>query len=189
MPCIDATGEEKGPNLPEGGLIEQAMQARLQGGKPLAVLFVDLAKLEAYNSEYGWTMGERIVRMLATTIADVASERGGKDDVVGHIWGAQFVVLSTPDRAESIAQEIIKRFDASIPQYYSRQVRDRHYLDGSDRRINPIRALLASVAIAIVTNEDHPLEHTLQIEELAAEVIRYIKSWPGSNYAFDRRLR
>ncbi len=189
MPSLDATPEKRGTNLPGGGLIEQAMQSRLEGGRPLAVLFIDLANLEVYDSEYGWTKGESIVQMLAETLADVVVARGGKDDVIGHIWGAQFVVISTPDRAENIAQEIIKRFDATIPQYYSPQVRDRHYLDGSDRRGNPFRALLASVAIAIVTNADHPLEHPLQIEELAAEVIRYIKSWPGSNYAFDRRLK
>jgi GGDEF domain-containing protein len=189
MPPTDPMEERSGTNLPAGALVEHLLRARLKSGKPLAVLLIDLTNFEVYNSEYGWAQGDRVIQMLAQTISAIVTTLGGKDDVIGHIWGDQFVVVSTPDHAEHIAQQIIKRFDAAIPQYYSPEVRDHHYIDGLDRRGNPFRALMTCVAIAIVTNEQHPLEHPLQIEELGAEVRKYIKSWPGSNYAFDRRLK
>jgi hypothetical protein len=44
-----------------------------------------------------------------------------------------------------------------------------------------------SVSIAIVTNEHTQFQHPGQIAARAAEVKRYVKSLPGSQYAFDRR--
>jgi GGDEF domain-containing protein len=174
-------------DLPGGRDIERVMHERLESGAPLAVLHIDLANFEVYTGEYGWLKGERIIRLLANTLIEALDARGGKEDFVGHIYGDDFVVISVPDRAGEIAQEIIHRFDAAIPRHYSEEVRDHRYIDGFDRRGNPVRALMASVAIAIVTNERRELEHPLQIAQLAEEVKKYIKLWPGSNYVFDHR--
>lgn len=189
MPATEPLNGRMGSNLPGGAVIEQLLWARIRSAKPVAILFIELTNLEAYNSEYECNKGEEIIQFLAEDLADVVTSIGGKDDAIGHIWGDRFVVVSTPPYAEQLSQEIIKRFDAGIPQYYSPEARSHHYIDGLDRRGNPFRVLMASLAIAIVTNERRPLEHPLQIEELGSEVIRYIKSWPGSNYAFDRRLK
>lgn len=189
MPATEPIKGRMGSDLPGGAVIERLLQDRIRGAKPVAILFLELTNLEAYNSEYGWNKGEEIIQFLAQNLADVVTTIGGPDDAIGHIWGDRFIVVSTPPYAELLSQEIIKRFDAGIPQYYSSEARSHHYIDGLDRRGNPYRVLMASVAIAIVTNEHRPLEHPLQIEELGSEVIRYIKSWPGSNYAFDRRLK
>lgn len=174
-------------NLPGGPLIEEVMRARLEKGEPFAALYLDLVNLQEYNEEYGWKMGDQIIHMLAETILAAVTELGGKDDGIGHLYADDFVVLTRPERAARLAEKIVKRFDAAIPNFYDEKTRTRRYMDGMDRRGNPYRTLFIAVKIAIVTNEHRPLEHPLQVEELAEQVMGYIKQWPGSSHMFDQR--
>jgi hypothetical protein len=48
---------------------------------------------------------------------------------------------------------------------------------------------VASISAAIITNEHRELFHPLQIAQLAAEVKRYLKTLPGSQYGYDRRRK
>lgn len=175
--------------LPGNPLIEQVLGARIAAGGPMAVLYIDLSHFKSYNDEYGWLKGDEVIKMLAKHILEIVLEMGGKDDFVGHIGGDDFVVISTPEFAEPIAQEIIRRFDAAIPQFYSEADRARGYIQATDRQGNPFQAPLVSIAIAIVTNDHRSLEHPLQVADRAVEVKKYVKSLTGSRYAFDRRAK
>lgn len=108
---------------------------------------------------------------------------------MGHIGGDDFVVISTPEQAEPIAQQVIQAFDSSVPQYYGEADRARGYVQVTDRQGNTVNAPLVSVSIAIVANDQRILEHPLQVADVAAEVKRYVKTLPGSRYAFDRRRK
>lgn len=176
-------------NLPGNPVIEQIMRVRLASREPLAVLYIDLTHFKAYNDEYGWLKGDEIIKMLARVIVEVVLAVGGKDDFVGHIGGDDFVVITTPDHAEAIAQETIARFDAAIPQYYDEADRARGYIEVMDRQSNPFHAPITSVAIAIVSNDRRELEHPMQVADAAAEVKKCVKALPGSQYAFDRRRK
>jgi hypothetical protein len=56
-----------------------------------------------------------------------------------------------------------------------------------DRQGELRRVPIVSLGAAVVTNEQRPLEHPLQVAQIAAEVKRYLKTLPGSRVAFDRR--
>ncbi len=176
-------------NLPGNPIIEQVIRVRLVTREPLAVLYIDLTNFKSYNDVYGWLQGDQLIRMLAAHVLEVVLALGGKDDFIGHVGGDDFVVVSTPDRAERVAQEIIVRFDASIPQCYNEKDRARGYVLVEDRRGNEYQAPLVTVAIAIISNERRLLEHASQVADVAAELKRFIKSQPGSRYAFDRRRK
>ncbi len=174
-------------NLPGNPIIEQVIQARLDTREPLAVLYIDLTFFKSYNDTYGWVKGDRVIKMLSTLILQAVVSFGGKDDFVGHVGGDDFVIISTPDHAEPFAQEIIRRFDTEIGDFYSEDDRARGYLEVSDRQGNTFHAPIISIAIAVVTNCQRELVHLSQVADLAAELKRYVKSIPGSHYAFDRR--
>jgi|GEM_PF-6610680 len=112
---------------------------------------------------------------------------GQPSDVCGHVIGDTFVIVTVPERAELLAQDIINRFDAAILAYYSPEDQHNKYFDMVDRRGNPYRAYLVGVSIAIVSNAYRELEHVLHVEALATEVKKYLKLLPSSRYAFDRR--
>ncbi len=175
--------------LPGNPIIERVIATRTQTREPLAVLYIDLTNFKAYNDEYGWFKGDQLIKFLAKIIVDVVMEFGTTSDFVGHIGGDDFVVASIPDRAAKIAQAVIDRFDAGIPEFYSDEARTHGYNMARDRRGRSVRAPFATVAIAIVTNDERELQHPQQVAILAAQVKQYIKKHPGSHYAFDRRLK
>ncbi|MCI0475883.1 MAG: response regulator [Anaerolineales bacterium] len=175
--------------LPGNIAIEHTLRQRLATTQPLAVLYIDLTNFKEYNDECGWLKGDEIIRMLARQIVDTVRKQGNPDDFIGHIGGDDFVVMSTPARAEPIAQMVITRFDVEIQLFYPAEVRARGYIETVDRRGNPFRAPIVSVAVAIVTNEQSQFHHPGQVAARAAELKKYVKSLPGSQYAFDRRRK
>lgn len=175
--------------LPGNRTIEQTLAARIKTGDPMAVLYIDLTNFKAYNDVYGWLKGDQVIRLLATTLTAVVGEFGGASDFVGHVGGDDFVVISTPQSAATIAQQVINRFDAGIPEFYNEETRTRGYSVVKDRRGRLYHAPLATVAIAIVTDAHREFEHPTEIAEMAAEVKQYVKSRQGSHYAFDRRTK
>lgn len=175
--------------LPGNPVIEQVMTAYLSQPGFIAVLYIDLTNFKEYNDEYGWLKGDEVIRLLARVIREVLDSCGGKEDFLGHIGGDDFVVISTPDRAANIAEQVISRFDAAVPEYYRSQDRERGFIDTHDRRGKPFHAALLSLKIAIVTNRRRKLSHPAQAAELAAEVKRHLKSHPGSHFAFERNSK
>jgi diguanylate cyclase (GGDEF)-like protein len=175
--------------LPGNPTIEQVLQTRLDRHEPLAVLYVDLTNFKPYNDEYGWYKGDQVIKMLAQKILEAVNLHGGKNGFVGHIGGDDFVIMTAPACAESVAQALTASFDAAIPAYYSEDDRARGYINVLDRRGKRYRAPVVSISIAIVTNNQRSFAHVAQVSTWAAEVKKYVKSLPGSHYAFDRRSK
>ncbi len=176
-------------SLPGNPIIEQILRARLATREPLAVLYIDLTNFKAYNDMYGWIKGDAVIKALGKFIIESVAEFGAKDDFVGHIGGDDFVVISKPFCAEAISQEIIRRFDSAISQFYTPADFEKGYLEVIDRQGHPFHAPITSVAISIVSNDKRDLEHPSQVADVAAELKRCVKALGGSHYAFDRRRK
>jgi diguanylate cyclase (GGDEF)-like protein len=175
--------------LPGNVAIERTIRQRLGTSQPLAVMYIDLANFKEFNDEYGWLKGDEIIKMMARQITDTVRREGNPDDFIGHVGGDDFIVLTNPSRAESIAQIVIARFDIEILLFYPEEVRTRGYIETIDRRGKPFRAPIVTASIAIVTNEQVQLHHPGQVSARAAELKKYVKSLSGSQYAFDRRRK
>lgn len=175
--------------LPGNPTIEHVMRERIKSGAPLALLYIDLTNFKSYNDEYGWLKGDTVIKLLAKAIQMTVHARGTPNDFIGHIGGDDFVVMSVPERASAIAQEVINYFDAAIPESYAAAARKRGYIEAEDRQGVRVRFPLTSVAIAIITNEHRKLEHPAQVAALAAELKKIVKAHPGSHFAFDRRSK
>lgn len=176
-------------NLPGNPAIQRVIGARLAAHDLLAIIYLDLTNFKSFNDKYGWLAGDQVLRELAEIIVRNVMTLGDKDDFVGHIGGDDFVILTRPHCAEGIARAINHDFDERIPFHYNIEDRERGYLEGVDRQGTVRQMPLASVAAAIVTNEHRELFHPLQVAQIAAEVKRYLKTMPGSQYGFDRRRK
>jgi diguanylate cyclase (GGDEF)-like protein len=173
--------------LPGNLAIERALRERIAGQESFAVCYIDLDNFKPYNDKYGFFAGDRVLQMLSEIIVDAVLERGTEEDFIGHEGGDDFVVITTPERVEGICQAVIERFDAAIPHLYDEEDRERAYILSRDRQGRTVHFPLMTVSISIVTNVQRPLVHPGQISHIAAQVLRYVKTKEGSNYAFDRR--
>ncbi|MGB8647468.1 MAG: response regulator [Anaerolineae bacterium] len=176
-------------NLPGNPAIQQVIAARIAAQEPVAVMYLDLSNFKMYNDKYGWLAGDQLLKELGEIIVQTVLTSGDKDDFVGHVGGDDFVILTRPNCAETIAQKIIHDFDERLPEHYNKEDRDRGFIEGEDRTGVVRNVPLATIAIAIITNEHRDLFHPLQVAQLAAEVKRYLKTLPGSQYGYDRRRK
>ncbi|MBI5015141.1 MAG: response regulator [Deltaproteobacteria bacterium] len=173
--------------LPGSVSVEQVLSERVRRRAPLAVLYLDVDHFKAFNDCYGFSRGDSLIRQVADLVLGTVGDVGNPDDLVGHIGGDDFVVVTTPDRAVDVADRIIAGFDRIMPLYYDAADRSRGYLVTEGRRGVRTEFPVVTLSIAIVTNETREFHHAAEISDVAAQLKRYAKAKPGSLWVKDQR--
>ncbi len=151
--------------LPGEPTIAAHIQRRLREGGGLALLYVDIDDFKGYNGLHGFGRGDALLKETADILLEASQRPGCRGDLVGHLGGDGFVIVSEPERAEAIAKRAARRFDAAFP--------------------------MLSLSIALVTNEEAPLTHFGQIAQIAAELAGRLKAREdrrGSRCLKNRRM-
>jgi PleD family two-component response regulator len=174
-------------HLPGSISIEKEIQRVIDEAGPFAAIFVDLDNFKAYNDNYGYAAGNRIITFTAHTIMAAVKRYGSPQDFIGHIGGDDFVCLTTPEYVDKICQEIIRIFDQLIHLHYREDDLNKGYIVNEDRRGVIKKFPLMTITLVVITNEESAFDHHLQVSEKAAELKRHVKMLHGSNYRKDRR--
>jgi GGDEF domain-containing protein len=128
-----------------------------------------------------------MLRALANAVSGAVLEMGNAPDLVGHIGGDDFIVVSTPDRSDAIAQRIIADFDRQVPELYTPVDRRRGYITAKDRQGMIRKFPMVGVVIAVVHNEHRPISSHWEVGEIGAELKAFAKTRGGSVYVKDKR--
>lgn len=174
--------------LPGNRVITRRLSDDLKMGKYLSVLYFDLDNFKAFNDHFGFENGDRAISLLAHLLVETVKAYGNDDDLVGHIGGDDFVVLSSYDKADLIAENLIKYFDRSIVDLYDNASLEQGYIIATDRRGETKQFPIMSVSVAAVSNKpEQPFDNPLQLSEVAAEYKKMAKTKIGSIYISDRQ--
>lgn len=129
--------------------LEEALRDRSTTSDPIAVLFVDLDGFKTINDALGHSIGDLLLKAIASRIRDALPST----DRVARLGGDEFAILqmSTPQPAAAVtlANEIIRT--ASQP----------YHIEGHDLTVG------ASVGIAIGATQDITAESLLKSADLA----------------------
>jgi GGDEF domain-containing protein len=175
--------------LPGNLMIDHEIRRLVEPGHALfAVLYCDFNNFKAYNDVYGFPAGDEAIRLMARTLTNAVAELGNPTDFVGHVGGDDFVLITTPDRCDALAQRLIADFDREAPKLYNPSDRRRGYLTAKDRQGMIKKFALLGLAIAIVHNQHHPIGSHWEIGQLGAELKSFAKTRGGSAYVKDQRL-
>ncbi|HYM80915.1 MAG TPA: response regulator [Candidatus Limnocylindria bacterium] len=172
--------------LPGNLSINEELRRRLLLQAPFAMLQIDIDYFKSFNDYYGYTRGDEAIRALAHILVD-ATRRGGGQDFVGHIGGDDFVVVSRPDRAVSVGEEIIARFNEAVLKLYAPEDVERGYVEVRNRLHVPERFPFMSLTIALVSTDRIPVSHLAQLVDIAQELKAHGKGIPGSVVVGERR--
>ena len=167
--------------------IESEIGRRLALGDYFAVCYADLDHFKEFNDRYSYNEGDRVIRILAKLLHDVAKGTCGEDGFIGHIGGDDFIFIIPYNAIPAVCGEIVATFDLLAPYQYSEQDRRAGYFFGKDRRGHLDRVPLMTLSIGVVTNLRRTLTSARQASQLATEMKTYAKSLPGSVYTVDRR--
>ena len=145
---------------------------RIEEKQDIAFCLLDIDNFKACNDRYGYAKGKELIRITADIIKQALAEFGGPEDFLGHIGGDDFVIITDPDRYRPICESIIIHFDHRIPSLYDVQDSDRGYITSENRQGEEVEFKLATISIAVVTNEQQTISSYIRYGEIAAETKR-----------------
>ncbi len=174
--------------LPGNVSITRELENRIKSDEKFAVLYLDIDNFKALNDYYGFERGDEAIKNLARIIIEVIQKYGSSKDFIGHIGGDDFVIITTPDKAEKLAQEIIAYFDRYSPQLFDEEDRKKGYIETKDRTGKLKKFGFLTLSIGILTNLIKKFTHVAEISSRGAELKEFAKKFSESKYVFDRRI-
>jgi diguanylate cyclase (GGDEF)-like protein len=172
--------------LPGNIAIERSLNRRLREHVAFVMCYMDLDNFKSYNDRYGYIKASELLKETARLIHDVVLRINDPDAFVGHIGGDDFVAIVSIDKAEAACSEIIRDFDAMIPQNYSDEERAAGFIDGVDRYGVARKFPLISISIAALACHPGDFATAAEIATAAAELKDQVKESSGSNYSIIR---
>jgi GGDEF domain-containing protein/CHASE3 domain sensor protein len=173
--------------LPGGTTIDTVMNKRITAKAQIAFCLMDIDNFKAYNDHYGYAKGNELIQATADIISQAVADHGLEFDFIGHIGGDDFVVITAPGTCMKICQAVIDTFDKTIPGMYDADDRKRGHIVGENRQGDKVVFPLATISIAVVTNEHSEYLNHIQIGDAAAEMKEHANAVAGSVVQVDKR--
>lgn len=168
--------------LPDIVMASQVLDYCLREVEDWAVLSVDLDNLRIYNDSYGEKRGDQMIKSLAAVLKSVLSE----EDFLAHNSSDDFIIITRSSKAETLAEEICRRFDFVAPKFYTGEDVKRGYIiavgaNGIRRRVQ-----LVSISIGITAKNRRKFSSSLEVLQTARDMRYLAKSKRGSDWVSDR---
>lgn len=174
--------------LPGNFRISEVIEKLVQSSEvPFAVLYADLNDFKSYNDHYGFLRGDEVIKFTARVVTEALAARPAEPEFAGHVGGDDFVVITAPDNAEALAQDVIDRFDRGIRELYDPEDLARGYVEVADRQGRTHRHPFVGISVGIVTNEHRSLGTQWEASAIATEMKSHAKRRGRSAYEIDRR--
>ncbi len=106
--------------LPYSTLVEERLSNLLQDKTPSAMVTVTLDGLEAFADVYGFVARDDVLRAVALMIQRVADEEGGEQSFVGQWDDVGFFVITRPDLARRVRDQLSIRLKEALVFFYPR---------------------------------------------------------------------
>lgn len=178
---LDITANEI-TQLPGLHFTGKVVERRLNQSQPVSILSVELDHFDVYSEVYG----ELPARQVMKTFAAMLGRLMIIPDFISHTDENNFVVVTTPEKAEKIAAMLCRQFETVSPNFYSEKDRKQGYmisvLSGNISR----RVPLMSLSIGIVGTQTQTFESFLPLLNAAQQMKALARMSPGNSWQSDR---
>jgi diguanylate cyclase (GGDEF)-like protein len=175
--------------LPGGVSILSERQERFDRNEPFAQMTIDVDYFKAFNDRYGFPRGDVAIRSIAELMIEVVEKDGHAENFLGHVGGDDFVVLTSPERAEDLAEQIKVSFDEITPGLYVDEDREKGFVTVRNRRHEFEDFPLMSLTVALAASTDFEGMHLAQLDDALSELKTLGKGMQGSVVVSERRRR
>ncbi|WP_320170196.1 bifunctional diguanylate cyclase/phosphodiesterase [Maridesulfovibrio sp.] len=182
-----AKGTNPLTGLPGNLGIEKEIERRMKTMEKYSIIYADLDNFKVYNDTYGFKNGDKILLQISKLLTWAAKRHGAGNDFVGHIGGDDFVIVTTPEKAERVCQGTTRCFKRLAKQNYNENDAQNGWIEGKGRNGSVSRFPLVSVSMAILDCE--PEQTLMAIGEQAASLKKWAKSIEGNCWVRERRRR
>lgn len=169
--------------LPGGLQVVRAINDKLGNSDPWSILYLDLDHFKAFNDVYGFLAGNDMIMLVGRICQQVVHRYGNAADFVGHVGGDDFIILTTPDLAETLCRQIVANYREESMAFYQSEDRERGFISGVDRKGRAYQFPLVSLSIGVVSSQQRSQLHTIQeVSSLAAEAKLHAKQATDNIY-------
>lgn len=173
--------------LPGDAEVRAELQRRIENEEKFAYYVFDLDGFKSYNKAFGFEAGDRVIRALASIVAQSVERVGAKRPFLGHLGGDDFVLLTEIGMEDRLCREVLKEFEAQVRAFYPEDDVRRGFAETRGRRGEVVRNSLVTISIGATNNLNRDLGDPRLVAEVAAEVKRKAKTIPGNSYYLDQR--
>jgi diguanylate cyclase (GGDEF)-like protein len=173
--------------LPGSVTLESEVVKLIESKTVFSLCYFDIDHFKAFNDSYSYREGDRVIRFLAGLISDVVYRLGNETDMVAHIGGDDFIVLTTPDKAQTIYDEVNKCFSLEMVKYYNREDMENGYVATTNRKGVHENFPIMTISAAAASNQQREISHYGQIVDILSELKKYAKMHQGQVFINDRR--
>jgi len=114
--------------LPGSKLVEQQFRELLQRDS-WALLYLGLENFHPFNENYGFVMGDDVLKFTTLVLTNALDELGSPGDFLGHTGGANFLVVTSSEHVKALRDEIVARLERDLPAFYTFPDRERGYME------------------------------------------------------------
>lgn len=171
---------------PTTGLVNQKISFKylkrtINTQKIWAAMLIGINNFDYYKEIYGELASDK----MKQTFGAIAKNAIG-DDFIGMTADGEFLVITTPLKAETVANVLVNTFNSAAKKFYSESDADRGYItlygdDTPGRKIN-----LVSISIGIISNEYRKITGLKQALHSLLSVKKIAEQTQESSYVYDR---
>jgi PleD family two-component response regulator len=156
---------------PAGRLIEDQLR-RIIRVKGWSLLDTGINHFEPFKNVYGFVAGDDVIRFTSMLIGEVVDEIGTTSDFIGHAGGDNFIIITTEEKAEPIKARLKERFDNEVLTHYNFMDRQQGFIQTPSSGDTIVKAPFMTMAVGIVSPNQHSFADIREITELSAEARR-----------------
>ncbi|OAT86508.1 GGDEF domain-containing protein [Desulfotomaculum copahuensis] len=173
--------------LPGNRQIDAELLNRLGEGRPFSVIYSDLDHFKSFNDRYGFERGDQAIKLTADIMVETVARSGRPGDLVGHIGGDDFIIVTVTEAAEEVCRGVIAEFDRLITSLYDPEDREKGFIDTCDRQGRPVQLPLMTISLALIDCRPGQYAGPEELARVAAGLKKYAKSREGSVFVRERR--
>lgn len=157
--------------LPSGKLIEDQLRKIIRE-KDWSFIDIRLNNYEYFKEVYGFIAANDVLRYTGMLMGEVLDNFGTEFDFLGHAGGNNFVIITRVARSTDVTDQIIKKFNETIPTHYNFMDRQQGFVLAKNEKGEQMKYPLMTISIGAVSPKTHQFSDIREITELAAETRR-----------------
>lgn len=168
--------------LPNKGYSIKALKRAIAKQNSWACLYITIHNFTNYKEIYTELASDKLIQTYCAIVNSTLDEQ----DYFGHMAENEFLIITSPIRAEKIASFLTFAFDSVSSKFYSEEDSKRGYtiLQGDEKAGR--RSEFVFTTIAIVSNEFKKYTRVQDVLSSLSQTKSLAKQPSGSSYAIER---
>lgn len=164
-------------SLPSGKLIEEHLKY-IKNRDDWTLLYIGIAHMDAFKEIQGIVALDDVLRFLASLLTETIEQHGTLNDFIGHASSNDFILVTRPETAGTVCEQISERFNREVQVFYPYQAKRDGKVVYTDSSGNTREAPFMALSVAPLSASEGPFSDIREITEVAADKRRKTPGCP-----------